>query len=265
MKKSLYITLSLRNSILMTVTFVLFSTSIILMRHVGLSAATALSLSNTPVIIIDAGHGGEDGGTQSKKGVLEKDINLAISLEVCDILSEQGYQTVLTRDGDYLIYDEESKTMREKKASDIHNRMDIMNSYANCIFLSIHQNYFTESKYSGAQVFYSKNNPESEKIASAIQSAVREDLQPDNTRQIKISGTEIYLLYHAKAPAVMVECGFLSNEQEAEKLSDETYRKEMAKSIVRGLTNYLNSKNTETKTQGESENGSKIENSLCVQ
>lgn len=263
MKKSLYVTLNLRHSILMTVTFVLFVTSVILVRHVGLSAATVISLDDEPIIIIDAGHGGEDGGTQTKDGILEKDINLSVSLEINRILSEKGFKTLLIRDGDYLIYDEDSTTMREKKASDIHNRMDIMNKHSNCIFLSIHQNYFTESKYSGTQVFYSNNNPESEKIAQFIQSSVREELQPDNTRQIKKCGTEVYLLYHAKAPAVMVECGFLSNEQEAEKLCNKDYQIKISESIVNGLTDYLNS--VKDQKQGEIKNGSEIENSLRLQ
>ena len=131
--------------------------------------------------------------------------------------------------------------MREKKVSDIRNRMNIMLKYPNSIFLSIHQNHFSQSKYHGAQVFYSKNDPQSKVIAEYIQNAIVEKLQNENTRKIKPSGTEIYLLYHAKSPAVMVECGFLSNGGEAQLLNDEQYQKKMAVAIVDGVIKYLSS------------------------
>ncbi len=252
MKKGLYCTFNFKHTLIFMCTLVLFfSFGVIFFLSNSFVGAVKTSADNKPVIIVDAGHGGEDGGTQSAEGVLEKDINLAISLKINDFLSEQGFETVLVRDGDYMIYDESSATLREKKVSDIHNRMKIMKENENCIFLSVHQNYFTQSKYSGAQVFYSKNNPESRLIAAEIQKAIVEDIQPDNSRQIKESTTDIYLLYHAKAPAVMVECGFMSNSEEAAKLSDEEYQLKMAKSIVKGLKNYL-----DNKSQGEMSNGS---------
>ena len=252
MKKGLYVTFDFKQTLLLMCTLVLFfSFAVIFFLSNSFVGAVKTSADNKPIIIVDAGHGGEDGGTQSADGVLEKDINLAISLKINDVLSEQGFKTVLVRDGDYLIYDESSSTLREKKVSDIHNRMKIMEEYENCIFLSIHQNYFKQSKYSGAQVFYSKNNPESRLIAAEIQGAIVEDIQSDNTRQIKESTTDVYLLYHAKVPAVMVECGFMSNSEEAAKLSDEEYQQKMAESVVKGLKNYL-----ENITQGEMSNGS---------
>lgn len=192
-----------------------------------------------PVIIIDAGHGGEDGGASSSQGILEKDINLSISMKVKSLLELLGFQTVTVRDDDSLIYDSSCKTMREKKVSDIHKRLDIMNSYPGCIFLSIHQNHFSQSKYTGAQVFYSKNTPESALLAECIQNSFAQNLQKENTRKIKPSGTEIYLLYHAKETAVMVECGFLSNSGEAELLNDNDYQTKTALTIVSGLTQYL--------------------------
>lgn len=192
-----------------------------------------------PVIIIDAGHGGEDGGASSSRGILEKDINLSISMKVKSLLELLGFQTVTVRDDDSLIYDSSCKTMREKKVSDIHKRLDIMNSYHGCIFLSIHQNHFSQSKYTGAQVFYSKNTPESALLAECIQNSFAQNLQKENTRKIKPSGTEIYLLYHAKETAVMVECGFLSNSGEAELLNDNDYQTKTALTIVSGLTQYL--------------------------
>lgn len=190
-------------------------------------------------IIIDAGHGGEDGGTQSKNGILEKDINLSISEKVYSYLTSLGINAVMVREGDYLIYDKDSNTIRQKKVSDIHNRLKFTQLYKNCIFVSIHQNYFTESKYYGAQVFYSKNNPDSKLIAENIQSKIRNNLQPENERVIKQSGTEIYLLYHSTVPTVMVECGFLSNSTEAEKLNNEDYQKKMALSIIEGIIDFI--------------------------
>lgn len=195
-----------------------------------------------PVIIIDAGHGGEDGGAQSSSGILEKDINLSISQKLEAIFNSIGFKTLMIRNSDEMIYDSSCKTIREKKVSDIHNRMNLMNEYPNCIFLSIHQNHFSESKYHGAQVFYSKNNPESEVIAENIQKSIVEKLQNENERMIKPSGTEIYLLYHAKTPAVMVECGFLSNGGEAQLLNDETYQKKMAVAVADGIIKYLNNR-----------------------
>ncbi len=261
MKRGLYLTFNLKQAFLLSGTFVLFFSFVLLLYlSDSLVSAVRVSGNTAPVIIIDAGHGGEDGGTQSADGILEKDINLAISLKINDILLTKGYETSLVRDGDYLIYDESATKLREKKVSDIHNRMKIMESYKNCIFLSVHQNYFTESKYSGAQVFYSKNNTESKKIAAEIQKSIVSDIQPENTRMIKESTSDIYLLYHAQAPAVMVECGFMSNVTEAEKLSDDNYQQMMAESIVNGLEKYL-----VNKSQGEKSNGSENKKYFRVQ
>lgn len=255
MKKGFYVTLNMKNTVIFTVSFILLISSCLLLSFGNrLVSAVKANSAVSPVIIIDAGHGGEDGGTQSADGILEKDINLSVSLKINDILIKEGFTTLLVRDGDYLIYDENSSSIREKKKSDIYNRMEIMEKTDNCIFLSVHQNYFTESKYSGAQVFYSKNDAESEKIASEIQQAIVSEIQPDNTRQIKASGKEIYLLYNAQAPAVMVECGFLSNNEEAKKLSDEAYQQKMAEAIVKGLKNYF--LNAEKQSQGDNSNGS---------
>ena len=195
------------------------------------TASTVIDTSKT--IIVDAGHGGEDGGTQSSAGVLEKDINLAISFKVGTILRLMGYTVVYTRSEDKLQYDADAIKQRQKKVSDIHYRMSIMDTYPDAVFLSIHQNYYTESKYYGAQVFYS-----SKAIAESIQTTIRELLQNDNARQIKPCGTDVYLLYNTKSPAVMVECGFMSNPGEALLLSDSEYQKKLSLAIVAGLEKY---------------------------
>ena len=200
------------------------------------TASTVIDTSKT--IIVDAGHGGEDGGTQSSAGVLEKDINLAISFKVGTILRLMGYTVVYTRSEDKLQYGADAIKQRQKKVSDIHYRMSIMDTYPDAVFLSIHQNYYTESKYYGAQVFYSKNNDASKAIAESIQTTIRELLQNDNARQIKPCGTDVYLLYNTKSPAVMVECGFMSNSGEALLLSDSEYQKKLSLAIVAGLEKY---------------------------
>ena len=192
-----------------------------------------------PVIIIDAGHGGVDGGAVADDGTVEKELNLDIALKLNELLISKGYKTILTRDGDYSIHDESADTVRKKKVSDLHNRLEIVNSNKNAILVSVHQNYFTESKYSGTQVFYSPNAPESSVLADCIQKKVVSQLQPDNTRQIKQSDSSIFLLFNSQIPSVMVECGFLSNQNETKKLKDEKYRQQMAEAVCDGIIKYL--------------------------
>ncbi len=192
-----------------------------------------------PVIIIDAGHGGVDGGAVADDGTVEKELNLDIALKLNELLISKGYKTILTRDGDYSIHDESADTVRKKKVSDLHNRLEIINSNKNAILVSVHQNYFTESKYSGTQVFYSPNAPESSVLADCIQKKVVSQLQPDNTRQIKQSDSSIFLLFNSQIPSVMVECGFLSNKNETNKLKDEKYRQQMAEAVCDGIIKYL--------------------------
>ena len=194
---------------------------------------------DAPVIIIDAGHGGADGGAVASDGTQEQYLNLDIALKINKYLSDLGYETVLTRTDDNSIHDADADTIRQQKVSDIHNRLSIIESHPESVFVSVHMNYFTESKYSGAQVFYSPNNPDSEKLAQYIQSSVVTSLQADNTRQIKQSDSSIYLLYHSSVPSVMVECGFLSNAEETEKLKNDNYRTQMAEAICEGIINYL--------------------------
>lgn len=196
------------------------------------------------VIIIDAGHGGEDSGAVAN-GVLEKDVNLDIALKLRDFLLSSGYTVVMTRDSDISIYDSSAATVREKKVSDLHNRLSIINGSEDNILISIHQNKFEQSKYYGAQMFYSKNNPESQILAESIRQSVTGLLQPENKRELKPADKTIYILNKATVPAVIVECGFLSNPDEAQKLSDENYRKKMAFAIYCGFLNYQK-QNTKT-------------------
>ena len=192
-----------------------------------------------PRIIIDAGHGGFDGGATDENGTPEKDINLAISLYLRDYLEFFGFHTLMTRTEDKSLEDDGLTTVKSKKTSDIHNRLKLMNDTDNCIFVSVHQNHYTEEKYSGAQVFYSGCKSESSSLlAQSIQNSIVEKLQPDNTRQIKPCPTSVYLIYNATAPAVLVECGFLSNTKEAGLLNTAQYQKQMAFSIAVGISDY---------------------------
>lgn len=189
------------------------------------------------VVVIDAGHGGEDGGA-SANGVLEKNINLSIALKLRDMLTASGYQVIMTRDSDVSIYDSTASTVREKKVSDMKNRREIINSSDKNILLSIHQNKFEQSQYSGTQIFYSANTPESALLAEKIRRSVTGMLQPDNKRELKPDNGSIYILKTAEVPAVIVECGFLSNPEEAEKLRSEKYQNEMAFAICCGFLEY---------------------------
>lgn len=196
-------------------------------------------INNTfPTIIIDAGHGGEDGGAIGIDGTIEKNLNLEIALKLNDVLSVMGYETRMVRISDISIYNGNPKTLREKKVSDIRNRTAIMEEYENCLYISIHQNKYEDSSIWGALTFYSPNDEQSKKLAQFIQSSIATELQPENKRQIKQSGTSIYVLYNATKPAVMVECGFISNTNELSQLKTEEYQLKMAFSIMSGIINY---------------------------
>lgn len=194
-------------------------------------------------IVIDAGHGGEDGGTSSKFGIYEKDLNLDISLMLCDMFRACGIDVILTRNDDRLLYDRNIDFKGRKKMLDLAARLGIAEKNPDCLFLSIHMNSFTDPKYSGLQVWYSKNNPESEYMADKIQSNARKYLQPENDRKTKAAGSNIYLLHRASVPSVLIECGFLSNPDEAKKLEDQEYRRQIALVIFVSMMEFLESEN----------------------
>lgn len=192
-------------------------------------------------VIIDPGHGGEDGGAVGVDGIYEKNINLAISKKLRSLLETSGYKVIMTRDEDKATYDSDAGTLRQKKKSDLRNRLELIkeNTNDNTIFVSIHQNKFTDSQYFGSQIFYSKNNPLSQELASYIKNAITSLIQPNNTREIKPSDKTIFLLHNAQIPAVIVECGFLSNVEEAHKLLDENYQNQVSFCVFCGIINYF--------------------------
>ncbi len=198
--------------------------------------------SDKPIIVIDAGHGGIDGGCSSADGVPEKGINLNIALCMKAMFEISGYDVELTRYEDRSIHDDGIEGIANQKSSDMDNRLEIFNKYPNAICISIHQNQFTDPKYSGAQMFYSDTNKQSKYLAQKMQEKIVEYLQPENDREIKLCGKELFLCYFSNNPTVMAECGFLSNPDEAEKLKDEDYQKQLAFSIFAAV-NEFTSKN----------------------
>ena len=187
-------------------------------------------------VIIDPGHGGVDGGATSYSGVLESKFNLDISLRLRDIMNLLGIRTVMIRTTDESVYTE-GNTISAKKLSDLKERVRIVNQTSNGILISIHQNYFTDSRYSGAQVFYADTQG-SKQLAETIQKSLTQTLNPDNQRACK-KAEHIYLLQHITSPGILVECGFLSNYQEESLLRNETYQKALSSVIAATISLYL--------------------------
>lgn len=182
-------------------------------------------------VIVDAGHGGEDGGAAADDGTLEKDLNLQISKLLCALYELNGTPVKATRDEDKLLYDyygDLDDYSGQKKVYDLKNRLKITTEYENPLFISIHMNKFTQEKYSGLQVYYSKNTAESSLFAKSIQDYTKMYLQPNNNRVIKPSNSSIFILDNIKTTAVLVECGFLSNHEEVEKLKSSEYQAKLA-------------------------------------
>lgn len=189
-------------------------------------------------IIIDPGHGGFDGGAGADDGTLEKDINLDISLKTRNFLQFYGYNVIMTRTIDTGTEDNPDLSISNRKKSDLNNRLNMMQSGSNSIYVSIHLNKFTTSAAKGTQVFYSPNFSEARVLGECIQSSVISLLQPDNHRVIKQGTDSTYLLKNAKIPAVIVECGFLSNKAELAMLKDEAYQNNLAFCIASGILKY---------------------------
>lgn len=208
-------------------------------RDLHLISADAIPFEK--IVILDAGHGGEDPGTVGVTGVYEKDLNLQMVLQIGELLEERGYVVVYTRTDDRLLYTEEENIKGIRKTSDLKNRCKAANKYPDSILVSIHMNSFGDGKYSGLQVYYSSNDDESRGLAEKIQSSVRDGLQKENKRVIK-EGKGMYILDKSEPTSVLIECGFLSNKVECEKLSEKEYQKELSFSIVCGIIEYIEEK-----------------------
>ena len=220
---------------------ILVSASIGIVTNIYSQDLTLVSVDSLPVgkiIILDAGHGGEDPGAVGTNGSLEKDLNLQIVMQMGAILEEKGYVIVYTRTDDRLLYAEEENIKGIRKISDLKNRCKVAERYPDSIFISIHMNSFGSKKYSGLQVYYSENNDQSAQLASNIQNKVKECMQPENNRAIK-PGKNIYILENIPNTSILIECGFLTNETECEKLSQKEYQKELCFSIICGIIEYI--------------------------
>ena len=194
-----------------------------------------------PTIIVDAGHGGFDGGATASDGTIEKDINLQISQKLSELLRFYGCEVIATRDSDTGTEDDDSLAIAKRKKSDLSNRLKLMKDNPDAIYVSIHLNKFTTSAASGAQVFYTKKYKESHTLANCVQSSIKNLIQPENNRVVKQGTDSTYLLKNAAVPTIIVECGFLSNKRDLENLKNTDYQTQMAFAIVSGIMEFYNS------------------------
>jgi N-acetylmuramoyl-L-alanine amidase len=219
--------------------------------------------SGKKIIVLDAGHGGLDSGCVGVNGALEKDINLAIVKNLEALLTFSGYEVVLTRNEDRSMHDDGVEGIRNQKISDMNNRLKVVQSYPDSLFISIHQNQFTQPQYFGAQMFYNTNHRTNFKLATIMQRLFSE-LQPENNREVQLMNENLFLFKDAKQPSILIECGFLSNENDAKNLSDETYQKMVAFTIYKGLCEYFEATASDVTGEGLS-NEQQNQESLYMQ
>lgn len=185
------------------------------------------AIPRTGPLVLDAGHGGEDGGAVSLTGVPESQINLAIVLKLRDVLGLYGVDPILLRETDVSLHDGDANTLREKKRSDLKNRVAAIGEAEGGTLLSIHQNTYPGSRYHGAHVFYAPTEG-SRELAEHFQNSIKAALQPDNERAVKRIPDTVYIMNHVTCPAVLIECGFLTNPGEEAMLRDEDYQRKLA-------------------------------------
>lgn len=199
-------------------------------------AAGTAQRTDSRLIIIDAGHGGNDPGKIGVDGTQEKDLNLTMALKLKLLLEQQDMQVIMTRETDDGLYDEKASN---KKVQDMKRRCELINETQPACVISIHQNSYHEEAIHGAQVFYYETSAESERLAKAIQEELVSFVEPENHRQAKANDT-YYLLKKTQVPVVIVECGFLSNWEESRKLQDEMYQDKLIWAISMGTQRFLN-------------------------
>lgn len=202
----------------------LFAGAALLTNRAVDAAAMAEMEKGAYHIVIDPGHGGEDGGAVSCTGVLESQLNLEISLRLNDLMHLLGYRTTMTRTADVSIYTQ-GDTVAQRKTSDLKNRAAIVNNTGNALLISIHQNLFSDGRYSGGQIFYAPT-ADSQNLAEQMQAAWIAALNPDSHRACK-PAEGVYLMQHIACPGILVECGFLSNQAEESKLRTADYQKKL--------------------------------------
>lgn len=197
-------------------------------------------VQNRTVIIIDAGHGGIDGGATSCTGIPESHINLQISLRLNDLVQLLGFETKMIRKTDTSVYTE-GNTIAAQKVSDLKQRVKLVNETKNAVLVSVHQNTFLDSRYSGAQVFYANDNT-SRELAKVMQADLISNLNPGSKRQCK-SSDGIYLMQNIQRPGVLIECGFLSNPEEEANLLTAEYQKQIASVVGTCISRFYSCKN----------------------
>lgn len=199
--------------------------------------------SSTPVsgkvIVVDAGHGVPDEGAESSRGTTEAETNLRIALKLQNLLEQSGCTVILTRSDENAIYDLDKNTLKEKKISDIRNRVKIGNNSSADIFVSIHLNKIPQSQYWGWQCFYNSGNENSSNLAKKIQSNLNDSIQKENKR-VAMKLDTVYIMKHVEIPISIVECGFLSNPEEEQQLLDDEYQNRLAWGIFNGIIDYFN-------------------------
>ena len=237
-KKSSLVLSFLVFSLLLTLASLLFCGIEVFFNNRKNTDADALS-EKTVTVILDPGHGGEDGGAVGAGDVYEKDLNLAIAKEVESYLKMNGISVICTRNEDILLYDRNVDYKGRKKMLDLAARLKISRETENSVFVSIHMNAFPQTQYSGLQVYYSPNDDTSADLAALIQNNTKSLLQPTNTRKIKSASSNIYLLDRITTPAVLVECGFLSNAEECALLSDAEYRQKLSLILATAIAQFV--------------------------
>ena len=200
------------------------------------AVSTSAPIQNRKTVIIDAGHGGEDGGATSCTGVLESQINLEIALKLDDLMHLLGINTLMIRTTDCSIYTK-GESIAQKKVSDLKERVRIVNETEDGFLVSIHQNHFSNEKYSGAQVFYAPTDG-SKDVAGVLQKSLIQTINPDSNRGIK-KADSVYLMQHIDCPGILIECGFLSNHREEYLLRDVEYQRKLCSVIACTLSNHL--------------------------
>ena len=225
-----------RNLIESVLGFCLLGIVILAVKYgsIHVTGSTDAYIKEMPVVVIDAGHGGTDPGKVGVDGSLEKDINLAVAKRLKTYLEQDDIRVIMTRETDTGLY---SDTDSRKKMADMKKRCEIIEESGADLVVSIHQNSYHEENVFGAQVFYYQTSTEGEKAAGIIQDALQK-VNPDNTKKIKANNT-YYILKKTEVPTVIVECGFLSNYKEAQKLVTEDYQKSVAEAVAEGILSYI--------------------------
>lgn len=230
----------LRKKVIIMSAVMLLAAAVVVSTFTG-KDVPIFSNSNAKIIVLDPGHGDPDGGAVGHGGTVESTLNLAVAKKVSRRLEKKGFTVIMTRKDENGIFTERSQSIREKKKEDMYNRLDIANDSGADLFISIHMNMFQDSKYRGGEVLYSDKFENAVLLAELIQAELIA-IDPDNqTRTAKKADSGIFLLKNAKIPAVLVECGFISNPDEEKLLSSKEYQDSVANAICAGVEKYYRS------------------------